>query len=204
MRITENSPARLTLRDRTLFISVICGGAAAFAFAVPFFSLHVRAWSVLIPPAVWVAFGLAFLHTSDVTFDKVARTCDIRRLDVFRRQRTRLGFDEIVNVNVETRSNIGQSQLVGCRLSLETANAVVPLTAAYEPTVQKYDLMRSTILDVVVPGGSPHPKALDSVETLARQGRTIDAVATLRRREGLGLTEARARVDEMLKTANSE
>jgi hypothetical protein len=78
MRISENTPSRLRLRDRTLWISGICFAAAAILIAR--FAFDPDQSEQLIPAALSLIFGLAFLHATDVTFDKVERICAIRRL----------------------------------------------------------------------------------------------------------------------------
>jgi hypothetical protein len=88
MRITENTPSRLRLRDRTLWISAVCFAAAAI-FVVRF-AFDRDQPAVLIPAALFAMFGLAFLRATDVTFDKIERVCAIRRLDVLRLTRIRL------------------------------------------------------------------------------------------------------------------
>ena len=71
MRITENTPSRLKLRDRTLWISAVCFGAAVVLVARAAFDGDQI--EELIPAALSVFFGLAFLRATDVTFDKSER-----------------------------------------------------------------------------------------------------------------------------------
>ena len=117
---------------------------------------------------------------------------------MLRLTRTHLSFDDIVDIKVDIEPLQGESQVTACRLSLVTASAVLPLTASYEPSLERYNAMRDRILDVLFADGR-RPPAADPVEALAREGRTIDAVAVLRKRERLTLTAARARVAEILK-----
>jgi len=94
MRISENTSLCLKLRDRTLWISLVCLAAAAV------FPVHLAFDSdqptELIPAALFLMFGLAFLRATDVTFDKIERTCAIRRFEVLRVKRTRLAFADIM------------------------------------------------------------------------------------------------------------
>jgi hypothetical protein len=91
------------------------------------------------------------------------------------------------------------SQAGSCRLSLVTATASYPVTASYEPSLERYSQMRETIVDAVFAVGH-RPQPADPVRDLVRQGRTIDAVALLRKREGLDLTAAVARVGALQST----
>jgi hypothetical protein len=192
MRITENTPSRLKLRDRTLWISAVCFGAAVVLVARAAFDGDQI--EELIPAALSVFFGLAFLRATDVTFDKSERICAIRRFDVLRVTRMRLAFADITDVRVEIGPFPEDS--LSCRLSLVTASAVVPLTAGYEPDQDRYNAMRDAVLDAVFADGQK-PAAPDPVHTPVKEGRIIDAVAVLRIRDGLDLTTASARVDEL-------
>jgi hypothetical protein len=196
MRITENTPSRLRLRDRTLWISAVCFAAAAI-FVVRF-AFDRDQPAVLIPAALFAMFGLAFLRATDVTFDKIERVCAIRRLDVLRLTRIRLAFAEITEARVEIAPMPDNPAVPPCRLSLVTPSAVVPLTTGYEPSQQRYHAMRDAVLEAVLADGK-RPAAPDPVRMLAKAGRIIDAVAMLRARDGLDLTTASKRVDELRK-----
>jgi hypothetical protein len=200
MRITENTPSHLRLRDRTLWISMVCFAAAGVLGV--YAACDQGQFEQLIPAALSVMFGLAFLRATDVTFDKVERTCVISRLDVVRVTRMRLAFGEIVDARVEIEPLGGDSTVLSCRLSLVTASAIVPVAVSYEPDEPRYNAMRETVLATVF-GDGKRPAALDPIRMLVKDGRIIDAVAMLRRRDGLDLTTASARIDELRKTPDS-
>ena len=194
MRISANTASHLKLRDRTLWISGVCFAAAAILIARAAFDQD--RFEQFIPAGLSLIFGLAFLRATDVTFDKIGRICTIRRFDVLRVIRRRLAFADIADVSVEIGPSPGDSTDISCRLSLVTASAVVPLTTSYEPDQARYNAMREAVLEVVFKDRRKLA-ALDPVRMLVKQGRIIDAVAILRMREGLDLTTASARVDEL-------
>jgi hypothetical protein len=195
MRITESTPSHLRLRDRTLWISGVCFAAAVVLAARA--ALDRDQLGELIPAALSAMFGLAFLRATNVTFDKVVeRICAIYRFDVLRVRRTRLAFADIVDARVEIGPSPGDSPVISCRLSLVTGSAVVPLTAGYEPDQHRYNAMRAAVLEAVF-GDGPKPSALDPVRMLVKERRIIDAVSMLQMRDGLDLTTASARVDEL-------
>jgi hypothetical protein len=197
MRIIENSPSQLRLRDHTFWVSILCVGMAA-ALAARFLVAGEPAGQDLPTGAVVLlalGFAFGFLHATDVTIDKPGRTCAVRRLDGFRLTRVSLRFDEIADIRVEIEP-MPDSHVVGCRLALVTASGVTSLTAAYQPSLERFNQMRETILEVVKPGRARAP-APDPVRELARAGRTIDAVALLRQRERLSLADAKARVEAL-------
>jgi hypothetical protein len=190
MRILEDTPSHLALRDRTLWLSAILIGAAVLlAVGV----VRDREPRLLIPAGLFVIFALAFLRATDVTFDKIARTCVIRRLDVLRLTRIQLGFDDIMDARIETEPMPDAPAAPSCRLSLVTQSAVMPLTASYEPSRERYDAMREAVLDAIFNDG-PRRAAADPIQLLVKEGRIIDAVSMLRVREGIDLKTARERV----------
>jgi hypothetical protein len=192
MRIVENTPERLVLRDRTLWISVICFAAAALLLVR--FAPADR--GALVGAILFAAFGLGFLRSTDLVLDKSQAFCSLRRLDVLRVKHMRFTFEDIRDFRVEVEPMAGESHAISCRLALVTADGVTPLTAAYEPDLDRYNQMRDVLLDTVFPGKA-RPQAADPVKTLVQQGNLIAAVALLRKRDGLDLVTAKTRVDDM-------
>ena len=196
MRIVEDTSSRLVLRDRTLWISLVCFAAAA-ALLIRFAAAPDN--KLLLSAALSFAFGLPFLRATDLVFDKAQRLCSLRRLDLFRVTRQSLPFRDIRDVRVEVEPQAGDSHIVSCRFALVTAPAVLPLTIAYEPDLERYNKMRETILDTLF-AGARRPQAVDPVVALVRQGNIVSAVALLRKREGVDLVTARDRIAELQKT----
>jgi hypothetical protein len=196
MRIAENTPSRLVLRDRTLWISAVCFTAAAALVGRVAFDLDDA--SQLVPAALSVLFGLAFLRATDVTFDKTKGTCLVRRLDVLRLTCRRVAFHDIIDVRIDIDRSHDPDDLT-YRLSLSTTSAIIPLSATYEPGFERYSGMREAVLDAVS-NTAQRPATEDSINGLVRAGRVIDAIAIIRMREGLNLAEARARVAELQRT----
>ena len=195
MRIAEDTPSRLVLRDRTFWISLVLIAGAAVLLARYF---QVWDWHLLLSAAVSLAFGLPFLRTTDLVFDKMQRVCSLRRLDMLKVTRLVLPFGEIQDIRVEVEPQAGSSHVIMCRFSLVTASGAIPLTIAYEPDLERYNKMRETILDTVF-AGARRPAAVDPVQDLVKQGRIVSAVALLRQRDGLDLVTARTRIDDMQK-----
>jgi hypothetical protein len=202
MRIIENTPARLMLRDRTLRISVVCFAGAGFQVAS--FAAHGGEWSQLVLAALAVALGLPFLRATDVTFDKIRRTCTLRRFDIIRAMRKQLAFRDIRDIRVDVcpGNDSDDSDGISCRLSLVTASGVVPMTVCYEPDLSRHNAMRDMLLDTLF-GDSPRPAPVDPILDLVAEGHIVDAIKVLRQRDGLSLTAARARIDEIRDTRDA-
>jgi hypothetical protein len=194
MRIAENDQARLVLRDSSLWISWICFAAVA-ALAVNFAS-HPADARLLIPPAFFAVFGVAFFRSSDLTFDKMTRTCVLRRRDLARVRRMAFGFGEVSDVRVEVRLGGDRSRILMCRLNLIKGSETLPLTASYAPGLARYEALRETLADVVF-AGRERPPAVDPLQTLADQGQVIDAISWMRSRDGLDVAAAHARIEAL-------
>jgi hypothetical protein len=143
MRIVEDSVARLTLKDRTLWITAVCFLVAGIMIwqAV----LQERHVNLYASPAFLVVFGLAFLHMTDVVLDKTRRVATLRRLTVIKLTRASLGFEDIVDVAVQMEP-LPDSNSISCRLAFLTRDATIPLSASYQPDPQRYNAMRAAIL----------------------------------------------------------
>ena len=146
MRIVENDQGRLVLRDRTYWVTYACGAASSFAL---FFALKLGDPRALMPAALFGFFGLAFLHSSEVVFDKGTRVCTVRRRDLWRVKRQEIPFCEISGVDIDTRNIDTNYSVVSCRMSLRTNTGALPLTASYEPSLEDYRAMRQSILATV-------------------------------------------------------
>ncbi len=193
MRIIENSPALLRLRDRAWRLTVACFATASILAGA--FVTGRAPPSILFGSAVWAAFALGFLRNADVAFDRTARVMTLKRFSALGSRTTRLSFADIEGVRVDTMLS-DDSQTLGCRLTLATSTGDLPLSAAFEPGEERYAEMRDAILDALT-RGAPRPAPEDLARALARSGRTIEATILLRQRDGLDLASARARAKAM-------
>ena len=194
MRIVENDQGRLVLRDRTYWITYACCGASLFDV---FFALKLGDPRALMPAALFGLFGLAFLRSSDVIFDRGTRVCTIRRRDLWRVKHQEIPFGDISGVDIDTRNIDTNYSVISCRMSLRTNTGALPLTASYEPSLDEYRAMRQSILATVCVE-RPHPSEYDEVRSLADVGRTVDAVSVLRSRDpSLSLGDAVARAKSL-------
>lgn len=191
MRIVENTPSVLRLKDGKLWMNAVCFGAAAI---VTIASLNKLGDLRQLFPAAFVAIlGLIFLRSSDVTFDKRSRTCRLRRLDVIRVTLRELRFEDISEIRIDVSPRSRRGSIV-CRLVLVAGADAIPLSAVYEPGLARYGAMRDALVEAIAASGH---RPIDPVYTLAKAGRIIEAVNVLRQRDGLDLTSARARAEEI-------
>ena len=191
---------RLTLRDRTLWIAAVCFVPAVIMTCLAV--LHHEGVRFYITPLIMMAFGLAFLHTTDVVFDKTRRVASLRRLTVIKLTRLSIAFEDVVDVAVQMDPQPDNWNSISCRLAFLTRDATIPMTASYAPNLERYNAMRASILrtlgrapDTIVPA--------DPLRELVKAGRIIDAVSLLRERENLNLVTARERVAQLQKEFGS-
>ncbi len=100
MRIVEDSPRRLRLRNRSWLVPGICFAVALFVAGMVAGGRAPR--SMLTPGGVFAAIGLLFVRGADVPFDRSARTVTLRRFSVFGMRTVRLAFSDIRDVRVDT------------------------------------------------------------------------------------------------------
>ena len=190
MRIVEDSQTRLVLRDRTSWVSIVCGAAAV---VISVFALSYPEPKGLISAALCLLFAIVFFRNSDVAFDKAARSCTVKRRDMWRLARSVIPFEAIKGIEVQTMIPGDSPTMTSCRLSLSTNNGEVPLSATYEPDLHRFEAMRRAIVDVVFTD-RPAPCPSDPVRALVESGRIVEAIALLRQREPIGLREAKDRI----------
>ena len=197
MRIVEDGPTRLVLRDRTSWVTYVCCAAALVLLLV---AVSQRSWQPAACGTLFALFALMFLRSSDVLFDKATRICTLRRRDVLRKTEHSVRFSDISDVLIDVISSDASSSLVSCRLSISTRDGKMPFSASYESGLERFEAMRKAIVDLVF-AGRPGPPDFDPVRALAMAGRLIDAISILRLRSNLSLAEAR---DEVMKMTATE
>jgi hypothetical protein len=113
----------------------------------------------------------------------------------FRRRAGVTPFAEVRHVSAERP--IGDNGVPSRRVVLHLADgSLLPVTVGYRPDGdQKISSAAEQLRRVL--GQQPTPSAEESARVLIEQGRTIDAVEIFVEREGLSLTEAKKRVDQI-------
>jgi hypothetical protein len=200
MRIVEDSPQRLVLRDQSIWITAICVVASAFLLYELYINQEIGTQAAIV--LFFALFGFAFLRISNIEFDKVSQVCILNKFSVFKGIRLTIRFADITDIKIDIEP-LTDSQRENCRLSLATASGMIPLSDIYQPDIKRYNEIRNTILEAL---GKQEALASqpDPVQSLIQQGGIIDAVALLRQRENLDLEAARKRVDEIRKLENKD
>jgi len=148
-------------------------------------------------------FGVAilFLETARFEFSRPMRMVTWRRRWALRERSGTIPFSEIQSVAVERP--IGDDGTPSRRITLKTRDGtVVPLTVGYRPDaddaiVKIADRIRGLL------GQDAQATAQQDLDDLIATGRTIEAIKILRETEGLSLTDAKQRVEELRRRASS-
>jgi hypothetical protein len=167
MRIVKDCPERMVLRDRTLWVAIVCGvlglGFAAITASEP-------SWGTGLGALIFLVAALAFFDSTDLVMDRSARTCDLRRMTFGRTRRWTLRFDEITDVRIE-RSASSRAGGPTYRLVFVTATESIPLTAALTSGQSHHEAMQAKVLAVlhgqappVSPPVPPPPQQADIVQ----------------------------------------
>jgi hypothetical protein len=205
MHITRKTNQELVVLDSSIWISVFLLCASAFA--------SYRLWMKGDPKAslivgLFLLFALLFWRREVVVFDGARQQATWTRRRLFKVAAGTIAFGEITGIGLETISS-GTSQTY--RLAILTAQASVPMADGYAGDRQKYENLRTEILQFLnLDSGAlklelPIDGIADaaSVRSLLQQGRRIDAIHLVRTTQNISLTEATnlvAKMVEQMKT----
>jgi hypothetical protein len=141
--------------------------------------------------------GIAMLEQSRFRFDPVTRLIEWDQRWAFRRRSGITPFNDVQDVSVEVP--IGDRGVPSRRVVLHLANGLLlPVTVGYKPDVDGSISRAAETLRVTL--GHRPPTVEGSVRTLVSQGRTIDAIKLVRDKEGISLTEAKRRVEQIMES----
>ena len=160
-----------------------------------------RLIGLLASAATCFAISIVFLETARFEFSRPAHIVTWRRRWALRERSGSIPFSEIQSVQVERP--IGDTGTPSRRVTLKTKDgSVVPLTVGYRPDaddaiVKIADRIRALL------GHDAEATAQQDLEDLIAAGKTIDAIRILRERDGLSLTDAKRRVDDLRRKASS-
>ena len=139
--------------------------------------------------------ALAILEQSRFRLDPVSRLIEWEQRWGFRRRAGVTPFADVTHVSVERP--IGDTGVPSRRLVLHLADGtLLPVTVGYKPDVDEAIAKAGEMVRRVL-GQNPAPSPAESARVLVEQGRSVEAVKILVEREGLSLTEAKTRVDQI-------
>ena len=141
--------------------------------------------------------GIVMLEQARFRFDPATRLIEWDQRWAFRRRAGITPFSGVKHVSVDVP--IGDQGIPSRRVVLHLADGtLLPVTVGYKPDVDGAISRTAETLRVTL--GHRPPTMEDSVRWLISQGRTIDAVTLLREKEGVSLTEAKRRVEQIVES----
>ncbi len=201
MHAVRQSPTELVVKDSSVWMTILFSGIAVALVAGLGFSQPLR----LLVPAFFLLCGIVTARATTFTFDGMRRTVQWSGFKPFKAESGTILFDEIDDIVVEASSN--GNGAIAYRLSLKTRQGTVPMAYAYSGSRDGYAALRQQIFAFIKPGleAPSHAAHTDgipsdlesSIRSMLIQRRKIDAIALLRTRERIGLTEAKKRIDAL-------
>ena len=214
MRITRHTAQELVLVDSAVGVS-----AVLFAASLPLFYAATRPGKIgaLFGACLFLLGAVVWFRKTTFTFDAGEQRVRWQGRKVLKVESGVIPFSEITGIGTET--TFGSSGSNTYRLTILTRRGLVPLAYTYGGDRERYASIREEILRFLhleVPAAKAGRDrsmsgavAIDeeSVRSLLRQGRKIDAIALVRGSASIELTEAVRIVegiDEKMKAASQE
>ena len=204
MHITRKTNTELAFVDSSIWVSVLllCAGAATVYASVMQGKLN----------GLWVAalfelFAFLFWRKEVVVFDAGRQQVTWWRRRAFKAASGMVPFTEIKGIGMEANA-AGEQGTLTYRLTILTDGKPVPMADVYSANRAHYEALKAEILQFLhmdIAAASTAESADDnSIQSLLKQGRKVDAIALVRASQHIGLTEAVDivnRIDEKMKTA---
>ena len=184
----------------TFILAVLFLGVAAYDVFIGTRGTD-RLVALLASAATCAVAAAVLLEVSHFEFVPASKTLTWRRRWGFRQHSGSLPFASIQSVLVERP--IGDQGVPSRRLTLRTTDGQqIPITVGYRPDGDAVALQIASRIRALL-GHAAEESRTGHVKALVAAGKTVEAIRVLREEEGLNLTEAKRRVDE-LKSGSSE
>jgi hypothetical protein len=196
MHITRKTNTELALVDSSIWISVIllCAGAP-----VAYTSITHSRFSGLWVAGFFVLCAFLFWRKEVVVFDAGRQQVAWWRRRAFKAASGTVPFSEITGIGMEA-SMAGEHGTLTYRLTILTSDTPVPMSDVYAGNRAHYEALKAEISQFLhVDNVEMSPCGVDenSIQSLLKQGRKVDAIELVRVSQKIGLTEAVNLVNEI-------
>jgi hypothetical protein len=196
MHITRKTNTELALVDSSIWISVIllCAGAP-----VAYTSITHGRLSGLWVAGFFVLCAFLFWRKEVVVFDAGRQQVAWWRRRAFKAASGTVPFSEITGIGMEA-SMAGEHGTLTYRLTILTSDTPVPMSDVYAGNRAHYEALKAEISQFLhVDNVEMSPCGVDenSIQSLLKQGRKVDAIELVRVSQKIGLTEAVNLVNEI-------
>ena len=207
MHVTRKTNQELVVVDSSIWISVIL--LAADAPVVYTSITHGRLSGLWAAGFFVLCARFLFWRKEVVAFDAGSQQAAwTRRRRAFKAANGIVPFREITGIGIES-SMAGEHGTLTYRLTILTSDKPVPMSDVYSGNRAHYEGLKAEISQFLhVDNVEMSPCGVDenSIQSLLKQGRKVDAIELVRVSQKIGLTEAVDLVngiDERMKTAKS-
>jgi hypothetical protein len=201
MRIVRQTEQELVVRDSMVWLSVFF---ALVSLPLLYAAVVHGTKGIQYPAGVFLLIALFCLRRKTFVFDARQRIVRWQGIRVLKAYSGSMPFSEITEIGTETMPSPRGQPLY--RLTLITPQGRTPMSDGYGGGGQWFEKIREAIVAFIQQDGSSvltetslgGDSGLDeSIRSLLAQGRKIDAIALVRAREDLDLTQAVHRVEEV-------
>lgn len=203
MHVTRKTNQELVVVDSSIWISVILLCADA---PVIYTSISHSRLSGLWVAGFFVLCAFLFWRKEVVAFDAGRQQVAWWRRRAFKASSGIVPFGEITGIGMEA-SMAGEHGTLTYRLTILTSDKPVPMSDVYAGNRAHYEALKAEISQFLhVDNVEMSPCGLDenSIQSLLKQGRKVDAIELVRASQKIGLTEAVnlvSGIDEKMKGA---
>ena len=201
MRIDEHGDGTLLVTYDSTGLTALMLAAAGVFLAVAGYDVMIgargteRIVGLLGASATCGLVALVFLERAWFEFAPRPQVVTWRRRWALQQRSGSIPFSSIVSVLVERP--LGDDGTPSRRITMRIASGeVVPITVGYRPDADGAVLQIASRIRTLL-GHEVETTHLSNVTALIAAGRTMDAIRVLREEEGLSLTDAKRRVDEI-------
>jgi hypothetical protein len=197
MHVTRKTNQELVVVDSSIWVSVFLLCAA---FPVVYQSIAHGKLSGLWIAGFFALCSFLFWRKEVVVFDAGRQQAIWWRRRAFKAASGMVPFSEITGIGMEA-SAAGEHGTLTYRLTILTADKPVPMADGYSSNRAHYEALKAEILEFLhmdsAEAGTLIAGDENSIQSLLKQGRKIDAIQLMRVSQKIGLTEAVDRVKEI-------
>ncbi len=189
MHVSRKTTTELALVDSSIWVSVLLLCAAV---PVVYMSIAHGRQSGLWVTGFFVLCAFLFWRKEVVVFDAAKQQATWWRRRAFKAANGTIPFSEIKGIGMEA-SAAGEHGTLTYRLTILTSGKPVPMSDVYAANRPHYEALKAEICDFLHVENVEMPDAgvdENSIESLLKQGRKVDAIELVRASQKIGLTEA--------------
>jgi hypothetical protein len=207
MKITRQTDSEIVVADSSLAANVVLGILFLVLFAL---GLALRWYIIACISAPALLLTVFRLRHSTVVLNAATHSIHWTRLHITRKETGSLEFPDVQDVVLVSRHPAHPARQF--RLSVRTATADLPVSIGYSVRKDQAATIRATLLDFIRASAAPKPASAasaantdairtqqlnDSICSLLRQGRKVDAILLVQQSDHLDLAEATFRVNQV-------